>query len=155
MRTTANFLKLLHRTIQSSLAAGLDDIWDNGAKQVQQGWMHIHGEKTHCPICKVLYASLYLRVLDQRNVPALGRIGDPDDIIASVLVTDSMVNLFLCYGITLLNLFSRLNPKHINPCHPTGSARPTVSSSSRLVSQKSFTGPSSIKQKKKHLHRRS
>ena len=44
MHTTAKFLKLLHKTIQSSLAAGLDDIWDNGAKQVQQGWMHIHGE---------------------------------------------------------------------------------------------------------------
>jgi hypothetical protein len=104
MHTTAKFLKLLHRTIQSSLAAGLDDIWDNGAKQVQQGWMHVHGEKTP-PICNVLYASLYPRVQDQRNVPALGRIGDPDDIIASVLVENSMVILFLYYGFTLLNLF--------------------------------------------------
>ena len=28
---------------------------------------------------------------DQRNVPALDRIGDPDDIIASVLVRDGVV----------------------------------------------------------------
>ncbi|KIM46791.1 hypothetical protein M413DRAFT_64043 [Hebeloma cylindrosporum] len=76
------FLKLLHKTIQSSLAAGLDEIWDNGAKQVQQGWMHIHGEQP---------CSLIFRVLDQRNVPALGRIGDPDDIIASVLIEDSKI----------------------------------------------------------------
>ena len=79
-------------------------------------------------ICELL-TSLYLRVLDQRNVPALGRIGDPDDIIASVLVEDSMVKLFHCYGFTLLNLFPRLNPKYINPCHPIGSARRMVSSS--------------------------
>jgi len=28
---------------------------------------------------------------DQRNIPALGRIGDPDDIIASVRVEDGRV----------------------------------------------------------------
>lgn len=28
---------------------------------------------------------------DQRNVPALGRIGDPDDIIGTVLVENSKV----------------------------------------------------------------
>ena len=32
--------------------------------------------------------------LDQRNVPALGRIGDPDDIIGSVLVEKSKVFTF-------------------------------------------------------------
>ena len=30
---------------------------------------------------------------DNRNVPALGRIGDPDDILASVLVRDSKARL--------------------------------------------------------------
>ena len=33
--------------------------------------------------------------VDSRNVPALGRIGDPDDIIASVLVEDSKVRSFI------------------------------------------------------------
>ncbi|KAG9313809.1 hypothetical protein JVU11DRAFT_6170 [Chiua virens] len=46
------------------------NVWTNSAIQIQQGWMHIH---------------------DYRNVPALGRIGDPDDIIASVLVEDSKI----------------------------------------------------------------
>jgi hypothetical protein len=30
-------------------------------------------------------------VADDRNIPALGRIGDPDDILASVLVEDGKV----------------------------------------------------------------
>ena len=30
--------------------------------------------------------------LDNRNVPALGRIGDPDDIIASVRVEEGKVS---------------------------------------------------------------
>lgn len=33
----------------------------------------------------------WLNALDDRNVPALGRIGDPDDIIASVRVEDGQV----------------------------------------------------------------
>ena len=32
-----------------------------------------------------------LHILDQRNIPALGRIGDPDDIIGSVFVEKSKV----------------------------------------------------------------
>jgi hypothetical protein len=54
----AKFLKLLHKTIQSSLAAGLDDIWENGAKQLQQGWMHIHGEKDW-PFCLHIPTSVF------------------------------------------------------------------------------------------------
>ncbi|KAE9405505.1 hypothetical protein BT96DRAFT_876512 [Gymnopus androsaceus JB14] len=64
------FRQLLHEVIQSGLKADVDDIQRNGALQVQQGWMHIH---------------------DERNIPALGRIGDPDDIIASVLVEDGKI----------------------------------------------------------------
>lgn len=30
-------------------------------------------------------------ITDQRNIPALGRIGDPDDIIASVRVEEGRV----------------------------------------------------------------
>ncbi|KAL0946099.1 hypothetical protein HGRIS_012364 [Hohenbuehelia grisea] len=59
------FRTVLHEAIQAGLKEGVDDIQINGAIQTQEGWMHIH---------------------DDRNIPALGRIGDPDDIIASVLV---------------------------------------------------------------------
>lgn len=31
--------------------------------------------------------------VDERNIPPLNRVGDPDDIIASVLVTDSKVSI--------------------------------------------------------------
>lgn len=31
---------------------------------------------------------------DERNVPALGRIGDPDDILGSVRVEDGKVSVF-------------------------------------------------------------
>ncbi|EGO01073.1 hypothetical protein SERLA73DRAFT_27242, partial [Serpula lacrymans var. lacrymans S7.3] len=62
------FRALLHQAIQTGLREGADDIQINGALQLQNGWMHIH---------------------DERNVPALGRVGDPDDILASVLVEDS------------------------------------------------------------------
>ncbi|KAG0704132.1 hypothetical protein DFH29DRAFT_913101 [Suillus ampliporus] len=64
------FRAIMHEAIQTSLREQVDDIWTNGALQLQQGWMHIH---------------------DSRNLPALGRIGDPDDIIASVLVQDSKI----------------------------------------------------------------
>jgi hypothetical protein len=46
-----------------------------------------------------------LFALDMRNVPALGRIGDPDDIIASVRVEGGKVRkLGLEYGIVELKL---------------------------------------------------
>ncbi|KAG2035570.1 hypothetical protein BDR03DRAFT_962128, partial [Suillus americanus] len=64
------FRAIMHEAIQTGLREKVDDIWINGALQLQQGWMHIH---------------------DSRNLPALGRIGDPDDIIASVLVRDSKI----------------------------------------------------------------
>ncbi|KZT04959.1 uncharacterized protein LAESUDRAFT_813833 [Laetiporus sulphureus 93-53] len=64
------FRELLHETIQSGLRDGIDDIQINGAIQTQQGWMHIH---------------------DDRNIPALGRIGDPDDILASVRVEEGKI----------------------------------------------------------------
>ncbi|KAF6748049.1 hypothetical protein DFP72DRAFT_1015767 [Ephemerocybe angulata] len=69
-RENASFKDILHKSLYTSLRDGKDEIWVNGAKQLQQGWMHIH---------------------DQRNPPALGRVGDPDDIIASVLVENSTV----------------------------------------------------------------
>jgi len=60
----------MHRAIQEAIREEADDILKNGALQLQYGWMHIH---------------------DNRNIPALGRVGDPDDIIASVLVEDSKI----------------------------------------------------------------
>ncbi|KAJ7216631.1 hypothetical protein GGX14DRAFT_442246 [Mycena pura] len=64
------FRTLLHEAIQEGLRQQVDDIQINGALQLGNGWMHIH---------------------DDRNIPALGRIGDPDDIIASVLVEDGKI----------------------------------------------------------------
>ncbi|KAF9525056.1 hypothetical protein CPB83DRAFT_897333 [Crepidotus variabilis] len=64
------FITFLHDTIRSGLKESVDEIWKDAALQYQQGWMHIH---------------------DQRNPPDQGRIGDPDDIIASVLVEDSVL----------------------------------------------------------------
>ncbi|KAF9011891.1 hypothetical protein BDQ17DRAFT_1345063 [Cyathus striatus] len=61
-------MKLLHNTIKTGLKN--DQIHLNGAKQSINGWMHIH---------------------DQRSVPVWGPIGDPEDIIASVLVQDSNI----------------------------------------------------------------
>ncbi|KAH7928325.1 hypothetical protein BV22DRAFT_969445, partial [Leucogyrophana mollusca] len=66
------FRAVLHEAIKAGLQEGVDDIHINGAVQLQHGWMHIHG-------------------MYNRNIPALGRIGDPDDILASVLVEDSKI----------------------------------------------------------------
>ncbi|KAH8102220.1 hypothetical protein BXZ70DRAFT_60781 [Cristinia sonorae] len=64
------FRVLLHEALQSALKDNVDEVQRNGAIQTQQGWMHIN---------------------DERNVPALGRIGDPDDILASVRVEEGKI----------------------------------------------------------------
>ncbi|TFK75644.1 hypothetical protein BDN72DRAFT_810536 [Pluteus cervinus] len=64
------FRDTLHKAVQSGLTDGIDDIQINAATQLHAGWMHIH---------------------DERNIPALGRIGDPDDILATVLVEDGKI----------------------------------------------------------------
>ncbi|KAF5310560.1 hypothetical protein D9619_007869 [Psilocybe cf. subviscida] len=66
------FIALLHTSVKSALLRGVDDIWINGAIQYQNGWMHIH---------------------DQRNIPALDRIGDSEDIIASIFVENGVMNV--------------------------------------------------------------
>ena len=48
--------------------------------------MHIHGGSPTSPIPRSRSSHVPCVVADNRNVPALGRIGDPDDIIASVRV---------------------------------------------------------------------
>ena len=37
-----------------------------------------------------------LPISDTRNIPALGRVGDPDDILGSVRVEDGQVSLMIC-----------------------------------------------------------
>ncbi|KAF9255249.1 hypothetical protein L218DRAFT_967481, partial [Marasmius fiardii PR-910] len=66
-KENSKFRKILHEAIQAGLREDVDEVQRNGAIQQQSGWMHIH---------------------DNRNVPALGRIGDVDDIIATVLVEE-------------------------------------------------------------------
>ncbi|KAF7965103.1 hypothetical protein HWV62_45715 [Athelia sp. TMB] len=69
------FRVALHAAIREGLAEDVDDIQRNGALQLQQGWLHIND------------------CTDERNIPPLNRVGDPDDIIASVLVVDSKIQL--------------------------------------------------------------
>lgn len=75
----------------------MDEVQMNGARQLQEGWMHIHG----APLCHYRPRSSWTNsgdcraytLLDERNIPPLGRIGDPDDIIASVRVQDGQVSV--------------------------------------------------------------
>lgn len=39
----ASFKDVLHKSIYASLRDQKDEFWLNGAKQLQEGWMHIHG----------------------------------------------------------------------------------------------------------------
>ncbi|KAI0050281.1 hypothetical protein FA95DRAFT_1555789 [Auriscalpium vulgare] len=64
------FRPLLDRAIASALVDGVDEIQINGAIQIGDGWMHIH---------------------DARNIPPLGRIGDPDDILGTVRVEEGKI----------------------------------------------------------------
>jgi hypothetical protein len=86
LTSAASFLDVLHQSIQEGLKEDIDEVQRNGALQVYQGWMHVHGE-----LLFLLPLLTDLASRDARNPPALGRIGDPDDIIASVLVEDGKV----------------------------------------------------------------
>ncbi|KAF9011465.1 hypothetical protein BDZ89DRAFT_1225555 [Hymenopellis radicata] len=98
------FLPLLHYALKTGLAEGVDDVHRNGVIQLQNGWMYVH---------------------DERNIPPLGRIGDPEDIIATVLVEDGEINadtyqpmpayrVCTSYGVTKLadGLAGRLKQVH-------------------------------------------
>lgn len=69
----------------------MDEVQINGAVQTQRGWMHIHG--VH--FFPTAFTAFFHHSPDDRNIPALGRIGDPDDILASVLVDDGKVDISL------------------------------------------------------------
>jgi len=74
----------------------VDEVQANGARQLQEGWMHIHGASfattTLARLALIPEFVVLIHFLDERNIPPLGRIGDPDDIIASVRVHDGEVN---------------------------------------------------------------
>ncbi|TFL03882.1 hypothetical protein BDV98DRAFT_544371 [Pterulicium gracile] len=69
-KENSEFRALMHASIREALEEGADDIHINGAMQLENGWMHIH---------------------DGRNPPPVARVGDPDDIIATVLVENSKI----------------------------------------------------------------
>ena len=85
----------------------------------------------------LLQPNFSCRFLDNRNIPALGRIGDPDDIIASVRVEDGEVRTereTLDVSIVwLLIARARFWLTHINQCPHTDSVRRTGSYSSQLL----------------------
>ena len=54
-------------------------------------------------------------LVDQRNIPALGRIGDPDDIIATVLVENSKVRLQLALFFASYSLHTKILPETYQP----------------------------------------
>jgi len=64
------FLEVLHSAIRKALRERTDGTVEGEALQLGSGWLHIQ---------------------DQRNIPALGRVGDPDDIIASVRVEEGKI----------------------------------------------------------------
>ncbi|KIK01018.1 hypothetical protein K443DRAFT_99429 [Laccaria amethystina LaAM-08-1] len=87
-RENPMFLPVLHESNKAALRNDMDEIWINGAMQIQQGWMHIHGIQNFW-FRRTTWKLTSL--VDQRNIPALGRVGDPDDIIATVLVENSKI----------------------------------------------------------------
>ncbi|KAL5640468.1 hypothetical protein ACGC1H_007648 [Rhizoctonia solani] len=64
------FVDLLHDTVKAALIEGVDQELGNDAVQRKEGWLHVH---------------------DYRNFPEMGRVGDPDDILGSVLVQDGKI----------------------------------------------------------------
>ncbi|TFK31364.1 hypothetical protein BDQ12DRAFT_694266 [Crucibulum laeve] len=69
-RENSNFLRFLHEMIKNELEEKANTIQTDGVGESTDGWLHIH---------------------DQRSVPIVGPIGDPEDIIASVLMRKSTI----------------------------------------------------------------
>ena len=91
IRYIAGFREILHKAIHEGLEEGVDEVQANGARQLQEGWMHIHGASlSHSPWLNLTHCHA-ATLADERNIPPLGRIGDPDDIIASVRVQGGKV----------------------------------------------------------------
>ncbi|KAG8770320.1 hypothetical protein FRC16_006390 [Serendipita sp. 398] len=88
------FLNLMHDTIQRALRDGADEAIQAEATQRGSGWLHIH---------------------DERNVPALGRIGDPDDIVASVMVENGKILSETYQRMPSYRLFTADGPPKLSP----------------------------------------
>ena len=109
---SARFLPLLHEALSSGLAEGVDDVQASGALQLGEGWMHIHGmRQKYSSACRLKERVTHFCPMllwrprvppDDRNLPPLNRIGDPDDILASVRVEGGKVGLT---SITLVRYF--------------------------------------------------
>jgi hypothetical protein len=101
----ARFLPLLHKALSEGLAEAVDDIQAAGALQLGDGWMHIHGKLRFRDTLQPTFTpSLRDRDIDERNVPPLNRIGDPDDILASVRVENGKVDIFLAQSLCVVSL---------------------------------------------------
>jgi len=91
--------------------------------------MHIHGNTLKLCTIKATHLAFVLflvrRDADERNIPPLNRIGDPDDILASVRVEDGKVGpAFLSPPLS----FSRLSgppTKHLQIIPETYQAMPS------------------------------
>ncbi|KAF9451434.1 hypothetical protein P691DRAFT_699271 [Macrolepiota fuliginosa MF-IS2] len=86
--SNSKFLDILHSAIKDGLKEGVDEIQKATAIQTMDGWMHIHGMLFMLLRSRDMVADVFI---DQRNIPALNRIGDPDDIIGTVLVENSEI----------------------------------------------------------------
>jgi hypothetical protein len=83
------FLDLLHCSIKQALTEGSDDYIKAKAAQRVEGWLHIH---------------------DERNIPPFGRVGDPDDIVASVRVHDGEIDVSTYQPMPAYRLCTRDGP---------------------------------------------
>ncbi|KAJ6511284.1 hypothetical protein C8R47DRAFT_964128 [Mycena vitilis] len=93
-KENSEFRDVLHQAIQDGLREKVDEVQINGALQLGNGWMHIH---------------------DERNVPALGRIGDPDDIIATVLVQDGEIQAETYQAMSSYRICTSDGPTQLTP----------------------------------------
>jgi len=81
----------MHETVKNALKEGVDETVAAEALQRKSGWMHIQGAFSMQSCLVYLFD---VSGLDERNIPALGRVGDPDDILASVMVENGKVSNF-------------------------------------------------------------
>lgn len=87
--------------MSEGLAEAVDDIQAAGALQLGDGWMHIHGKLGFRDSLQPTFTD---RDIDERNIPPMNRIGDPDDILASVRVENGKVDIFLAQSFCVVSL---------------------------------------------------
>lgn len=107
-------MDVLHQVIQKAIEEGTDERLKAEAIQLGEGWMHVNGQ--YFTICKTF---IELQP-DDRNLPEMGRISSPDDIIASVRVEGGEVRdpfakssregIILLTGVTDIDAARNLQP---------------------------------------------